>query len=125
MVRGPLFLQVRVRVRVLFAKYAINKKLNLPKILNSCIEKNDHKFILYILVLYYELSSLRKKSLTSIASFSYLDALLEIKCQHFEGEESEGFELKCGVVSVADGTTKEIDHLTAAVCVTEGQELFF
>ena len=63
--------------------------------------------------------SFRKKSIKppSVASFSYLDALLEIKIQYFAGEESEGLELKRGIVSVADGTAKGIGHFIAAsVC---------
>ena len=47
--------------------------------------------------------------------FSHLDVLLEIKTQYFAGEELEGLEPKCGIVSVADGTAKGIGHLIAAV----------
>ena len=58
-----------------------------------------------------------KISKTSIASFSYLDPLLEIKSKYFAGEESKSLEPKCGIVSVADGTAKGIGHLIAAsVC---------
>ena len=40
-----------------------------------------------------------------------------LKTQYFAGVESEGLEPKCRIVSVADGTAKEIGHLIAAsVC---------
>ena len=42
---------------------------------------------------------------------------MEIKGQYFAGEKSEDLEPNCGVVSVANGTTKGIGHLIAAsVC---------
>ena len=40
-----------------------------------------------------------------------------LKSQYFTGEESEGLELKCDIVSVANGTAKGIGHLiVASVC---------
>ena len=40
-----------------------------------------------------------------------------MKSQYFAGEESEGLEPKCEIVSVADETAKGIGHLiTASVC---------
>ena len=56
---------------------------------------------------------------------SYLDALLEIKSQYFAGEESEGLEPKCGIVSVADGRVKGICHLIAVRVCHGGPEPVF
>ena len=67
------------------------------------------------MVLYYRLCrSWGKNNYTSIALFSYLDALLQIKSQYFAGEQSEGLEPKCGTVSVADRTVKGVGHIIAA-----------
>ena len=42
---------------------------------------------------------------------------MEIKSQYFAGEESEGLERKCGIVSAADGTAKGIGQLiVVSVC---------
>ena len=68
-----------------------------------------------ILVLYSWLyRPLGKNRWTYIALFSYPDALLEIKCQYFAGEELEGLEPTCWIISVADGTAKWIGHFISA-----------
>ena len=50
---------------------------------------------------------------------------MEIKSQYFAGEESEGLEPKCGIVSVADGRVKGICHLIAVRVCHGGPEPVF
>ena len=56
----------------------------------------------------------QKENLLADNFFTLSESLEEIKSQFFNGNDSDGFEPKCGTVSVADGTAYGIGHLFAA-----------
>jgi len=49
-----------------------------------------------------------------------LEAIKSVKQKYFVGDDKNGFEPSCGILSVADGTMKSVGHLFASSVVNGG-----